>query len=211
VITAGVYDTRWKAEASVFNGREPDEDRTGFDAGALDSVSGRLWFLPASNWAFQISAGALSDAEPSDTGGAGVDVTRTTASATYHRAFDERGIWATTIAWGRNGEPGHATHAVLVETSLAVADRDTWYGRFETVGKSRHDLAVAEVEESADTFTVAKLQGGYTRYFGTWKGFTPGAGGVLSAGIVPTTLQATYGGRVNLGLGVYLTLRPGRQ
>src|SRR5437773_6012352 len=31
VITGGVYGQRWKAEASVFNGREPDEKRTNFD------------------------------------------------------------------------------------------------------------------------------------------------------------------------------------
>ncbi len=40
VVTGGVYGARWKAEASVFNGREPDEHRTDFDFGALDSVSG---------------------------------------------------------------------------------------------------------------------------------------------------------------------------
>ena len=28
VITAGVYDRRWKGELSLFNGREPDERRT---------------------------------------------------------------------------------------------------------------------------------------------------------------------------------------
>ena len=40
VVTGGVYGAKWKAETSVFNGREPDEHRTGFDFGALDSVSG---------------------------------------------------------------------------------------------------------------------------------------------------------------------------
>jgi hypothetical protein len=31
LVTAGVYANRWKAEASVFNGREPDEKRAAFD------------------------------------------------------------------------------------------------------------------------------------------------------------------------------------
>ena len=39
VVTAGVYGARWKGEASVFNGREPDETRTDFDFGALDRKS----------------------------------------------------------------------------------------------------------------------------------------------------------------------------
>jgi hypothetical protein len=37
VVTGGVYGKRWKAEASVFNGREPDETRTNFDFAAMDS------------------------------------------------------------------------------------------------------------------------------------------------------------------------------
>ena len=28
LVTAGVYDRRWKGELSLFNGREPDEERT---------------------------------------------------------------------------------------------------------------------------------------------------------------------------------------
>ncbi len=75
---------------SVFNGREPDENRTNLDFAPLDSVSGRVWFLPTPNWALQVSAGRLTEAEPSENGGPGIDVTRATASATYHSAFREQ-------------------------------------------------------------------------------------------------------------------------
>lgn len=68
LVTAGVYANRWKAEASVFNGREPDEERADFDFGALDSFSGRLWFLPTSKLALQVSAGRLTEAEASEDG-----------------------------------------------------------------------------------------------------------------------------------------------
>ena len=50
LITAGVYSARWKGEMSVFNGREPDEERDDIDFGPLDSVSGRLTFMPAREW-----------------------------------------------------------------------------------------------------------------------------------------------------------------
>jgi len=63
VVTTGVYGKQWKAEASVFNGREPDENRTNFDFGALDSWSGRVSFLPTNRWALQVSAGHLTEAE----------------------------------------------------------------------------------------------------------------------------------------------------
>src|SRR5207244_2859699 len=140
-------------------------------------------------------------------GGPGIDITRVTASATYHSAFRAKSIWATTLAWGRNAEPDHASNAVLLETNLTLDDRDTWFGRFEVVGKSAHDLAFGE---SPDSFTVAKLQGGYTRYLKALNGLQPGLGASVSAGVVPERLQPVYGNRVNVGFGVFLTLRPRR-
>ena len=68
VVTGGIYGRSWKAEASVFNGREPDSDRANFDFGALDSVSGRFWYLPSRTLAFQISMGHLTDAEAGEAG-----------------------------------------------------------------------------------------------------------------------------------------------
>ena len=206
VVTGGVYGDRWKAEGSVFNGREPDEHRTNFDSGALDSWSGRAWFLPAKRWALQVSAGHLTAAEAAhDSAAARVDVDRVTASATYHRRLDGNGIWATTIGWGRNKEPdASGTHALLVETNVTLRSDDAWFGRFEWSQKSGEDLAIA----THDVLTVAKLEGGYTRYLSVRKGFQPGAGIGLSAGIVPDSLVSSYGRRVNVGVGVYLTLRP---
>jgi YHS domain-containing protein len=205
VVTAGVYASWWKAEASVFNGREPDEKRADFDFGALDSFSGRLWFLPTPRLAIQVSAGRLTEAEASEDGGPGTDVTRATASATYHSAFRENSIWATTIGWGRNEESDHASNALLIETNLTFDERHAWFGRFETASKTAHDLAVAE---TADAFTVAKLQGGYTRYFSAWQGLKPGVGASVSAGFVSERLAPVYASRINMGLGVFVTLRP---
>jgi hypothetical protein len=55
VVTAGVYNSRWKAEASIFNGREPDENRYDLDFGPLDSVSGRVSLMAAPSVALQVS------------------------------------------------------------------------------------------------------------------------------------------------------------
>jgi hypothetical protein len=203
-VTAGVYGNRWKVEASAFNGREPDEQRTDFDLAPLDSLSGRLGFLPTANVAIQVSAGRLTEAEPAEDGGPGIDVSRITASATYHRLSGDGGIWASTAAWGRNVESGHATNALLLETNVTLADRDAWYGRFEIVGKAAHDLDVP----GDQTFTVSKLQGGYTRYVPAWRGLTSGVGVSASAGFLPGALKPVYGSRVNLGFGVFATLRP---
>jgi hypothetical protein len=205
VVTGGLYGARWKAETSVFNGREPDEHRTNVDLAALDSYSGRFWWLPAPRWAFQVSAGHLREAEAGHDGAPRTDVDRITASATYHRVTKPGDVWASTIGWGRNHEPGgDATNALLAETNLTIDDRHTWFGRFELSGKSAHDLAV----EGAEIFTVAKVQGGYTGYFSAGPALRPGIGAGLSLGIVPDSLRAIYGRKVNAGVAAFVTLRP---
>ena len=205
VATAGLYTSRWKAEASLFNGREPDEHRTDFDLAAMDSWSGRIWFNPTAQWALQLSGGRLHEAEGGHDG-VRTDVDRLTASATYHRTTAGGSRWATTLGWGRNEETGVGTHALLVESSVTLRDRDAFYGRFEWSEKSGHDLVVTPEE---GIFAVAKVQGGYTRYLPQWNRLVPGVGAAVSAGIVPGTLETTYGGRFNGGFSVYLTLRPG--
>jgi YHS domain-containing protein len=204
VLTGGIYRKRWKIETSAFNGREPDENRKNFDFGALDSVSGRVSVLPTANLSLQASAGRLKDAEAGDNGGPRVDVNRITASATFHR-LRTRNVWASTVGWGRNAEPDHTTNAMLLETVLTIADRDTWFGRFEAVEKTPHDL---DLSTTTEVVTVAKLQGGYTRSLPAAHGFKPGLGVTASVGIVPEELRAAYGSRTNAGAGLFLTLRP---
>jgi hypothetical protein len=205
VVTGGVYANRWKAETSVFNGREPDENRANFDFGALDSWSGRLSFLPTNRWALQVSAGHLTEAETGHDGDPRVDVNRVTASATYHRMLRHDSIWASTVAWGRNRAPdAKATDAWLAETNLTLDERHTWFGRFELAGKSGRDLAI----DSREIFAVAKLQAGYTRYLRSWNRVKPGIGAGASAGFVPDSLKPFYGSRINAGFAVFVTLRP---
>lgn len=103
-ITFGVFTTgftyRWfKLEGSVFNGREPDENRYDFEAHPWNSRAARLSFAPNENWSLQISHGLLRNPEPLEPG----DVRRTTASISYNRPL-ERGNWATSLIWGRNHE-----------------------------------------------------------------------------------------------------------
>ena len=59
VVAAAVDHGPFVIEASVFNGREPDENRWDFDFAALDSFSGRIWYRPDDEWEFQASSGHL--------------------------------------------------------------------------------------------------------------------------------------------------------
>ena len=206
VVTAGLYGRRWKAEGSVFNGREPDEDRLNVDLGALDSYSGRLWVLPSDRLALQVSAGHLREAESADEeGGPRPDVDRVTASVTYHRMLENGGVWASTAAWGRNRESGRSTDFVLGETTLTVRDRDSWFGRLEIGKKPAHDL---DLHELNDAFTVAKAQVGYVRFVETGTALRAGVGVTASVGVLPGALRDLYGGRTALGFGLFLTIRP---
>ena len=207
VVTTGVFTRRWKVEASLFNGREPDENRWDLDLAALDSFSGRVSFAPSDDFLLQVSAGHLNEAETAEGGLPRVDVERVTASVTYHRRAGQN-LWTSTLAWGRNEEESVGAHAVLLETSVTRAERDVWFGRLEIASKSAHDLHVHELDEH-ELLTVGKIQAGYTRYLAAARGLRLGIGGHLSAGLVPEALEPHYGSRANLGVGFFLTIRPG--
>jgi hypothetical protein len=204
VVTTGVRSARWKVEASAFNGREPDENRTDFDFGALDSYSARVSVAPAASTVLQVSAGRLNDAE-AEAGLSPNDVTRVTASAAYNRTLGASSVWASTIAWGMNDEPIATTHALLVESTLSLRDRHVGFMRFEVVGKPAHDL---HVHESNDVFTVGKIQMGYAHYLQPTRGVQMGIGGSIAGSLVPAALAPRYGGRVSPGVAVFLTIRP---
>ena len=166
VVTGGVRNQRWKAEASMFNGREPDESRVDLDLGGFDSDSARILFLPTERWALQVSAAQLRVAtsdfpfsdQPADK--------RVTVSATYHRPFGTSGIWATTAAYGTSHTQGrvalgifHRTSgAGLLESSATFPERHTLFGRGEFAGMPAHHLHAHEY--SLLIVPVGKLQAG---------------------------------------------------
>lgn len=215
LVTTGVYTDRWKAEVSLFNGREPDAVRWNLDLAPLDSFSGRLSVMATSRLTFQISSGHLHGAEKEFAPRPRSDVNRTTASATYH--VDAAGrLWASTIAYGVNSGPEVlptgpvqlVTHAGLAETTLVINERHTVFGRLEVVGKPAHDLHAHEF--GGEVFPVAKLEAGYVRLFRVWRGVVPGVGGTFSLNAVPRELSPYYSGQFPIGLGAFLTVRPPR-
>ena len=98
VLTAGLHTDLVQLEASVFNGREPDEDRWALDPIRLSSRSARVMFTPGASWVVQASIGELVEPEQIHPG---IDVQRTTLSVTHATALGPA-EWSTTLAWGRN-------------------------------------------------------------------------------------------------------------
>lgn len=205
VVTAGLYGRRWKAEGSIFNGREPDEHRYDFDFAPLDSYSGRVWFLPDERWALQASAGHLTHGEQLAPGEPAIDVTRVTASATYHRPLGSGRYWASTMAWGRNAEPGEpATNAALFETNADITGRQIVFGRAEFNQKTGADLVLPSLGDTVSA--LGKLQGGYTYELPRIGPFVPGIGGSIWVSLVPDRLAPFYGGRRLTGAAVFFSL-----
>ena len=123
VVTAAVDHGPVVVEGSLFNGREPDENRWDFDFGRLDSFSGRVWYRPNDEWELQASSGRLKNPEELEPG----DVVRSTVSAAWTRRTVRR-ISAVTAGFGRNNTDHGTRNAFFAEGSRHL-DMNTWYGR----------------------------------------------------------------------------------
>src|SRR5262245_16341002 len=168
VLTTG-FTYRWfKIEGSVFNGREPDEDRCNFEAHPWNSRSARLSFAPNANWSIQVSHGFLRNPEALEPG----DVRRTTASISYNRRF-ERGSWATSFIWGRNHESHSGEifnlNGYVAESSLRFATRNSVYTRLELVDKNSllraADRLLLGITDHHPAFRIGAYTFGGTRDF----------------------------------------------
>ena len=125
-----------RVEASLFHGREPDENRWDIDQGKLDSYSGRLSFEPLRGLMVQISAARREEPEAIEEG----NQTRQTASLEYERSLSTGFVAASLIA-GRNLlEGGQVEWGNLLEGVWKFSGKDTVYGRAESVDRDLFEL-----------------------------------------------------------------------
>ena len=216
VVTLGAHTRRWKAEASIFRGRAPDERRSDLDLGAFDSASVRVSYLPTDRLALQVSAAHLPIARGAFESQPDPKATQVTASATYHRPVGEGGLWASTLALGTSaarevvsgGVFDALTSAGLVETSVTLAAKHTLFGRAELAAMPGHHLHAQEYARVL--LTIAKVQAGYARHFGPWLGLVPGIGGSAALSLLPPELVPRYGGHAATSVALFFNLRPSR-
>jgi hypothetical protein len=216
-ITFGVLTTgftyRWfKLEGSVFNGREPDENRYNFEAHKWNSRSARLSFAPNNNWTMQISHGLLRNPEALEPG----DVRRTTASISYNRPF-QRGSWATSLIWGRNHE-NHGgeifnLNGYVAESTVNFRDRNYLYTRLELVDKNAllrdGDRARLGITDHHASFRIGAYNFGGARDIWTRPKLSIAIGSDLTFYSKPAILAPIYGGNP-VSWKVYLRFRPGK-
>jgi hypothetical protein len=198
VLTAAISRGPFQIESSLFNGREPDEQRWDLmDPGALDSWSVRGWYRPSRAWSFQLSHGFLRSPEELEPG----NVRRTTASASW-----TRGGTSTSLIYGRNEKTSADYNAVLAESTHRFG-LNAVYGRYEATqvetdvlrfgshdtGKLKVDGHVIEDRNRVDLVQALTL-GGLRTLSRRW-GWDLGAGGDVTFYAVPELLKPTHGRR----------------
>ena len=204
VVTAAVDHGPFVIEGSLFNGREPDENRWDFDFGRLDSFSGRVWYRPNDEWELQASSGRLKNPEELEPG----NVVRSTASASWTRR-NGAAISSVTAGLGRNDTDHGARHAFFVEGSRH-ADMNTLYARFEATQVETALLQTDVLPEgpAADVKDpVVALTLGGVRDVLAWRGFEGGIGADVTFYGVPSTLQPMYSAHP-VSFHVFFRLRP---
>jgi hypothetical protein len=177
---------RVSLEASIFNGREPDEHRWDFDFDAMDSAAARVWFRPAAGWDLQVSSGRLKDPEQLEPG----NVVRTTASASWSRNTTDQ-LMSVTAGWGVNVAHGTRRHGLFAE---ATRERGV---HMLSARLERQDLEVdkllGHVEGAHDEASVTAVTLGAGRVLFRRRGWDGAVGGQLTFYRVPSLLQDAYG------------------
>ena len=190
VVTAGWVHRGFKLEASLFNGREPDQHRKDIELRRLDSWSARASWNPDPHWSLQLSHGRLDSPEQL---APEVAVTRTTASAIHHRALSNGAQWQSTLAWGRNRkQDAGAADAWLLESALGWPNGWTLYGRAERDDKD--ELFDHHDPLHGVPFTVSKLTVGAVHDFARIGHGRFGIGAQASRHWVPSAMEPAYGG-----------------
>jgi len=201
--TLGFRYKNFKVEGSAFNGREPDEDRYGFDKLQLNSYSYRLSYNPSINWALQFSQGFIHEPETKEPG---VNVTRTTASVLYSKKISSDQQYDAALVWGYNDKSdGHKEHSILIEDNHRFG-KNALYGRYEFIQKSTEELDL-EDELGDQTFPVHTLSLGYNRTLFERSGGALAIGTQFKLNFIPSGLKNLYGD-LPVGAQVYLQIRP---
>lgn len=187
VVTAAVDHGAWLIEGSVFNGREPDEHRWDFDFGALDSVSGRVWFRPTDRWELQVSTGHLKDPEELEPG----SVQRTTTSASWFRR-DGDDYTAVAAGYGVNAADHGRRHALFGEIAKHFG-LNSLFARTEVLHAETAPLLGDNQVDNERRDTIGAFTFGGVRDVLRWRGFEGGFGGAVTVYSVPDMLTSTHG------------------
>ena len=205
VLTSGVRLGALQLEGSVFNGREPDENRFNIDWGPLDSWSTRISFFPGRNWVGQLSYGHLRNPSAHHPGDEG----RTTASLS-HVHNTPLGRWSNTFIFGQSAlfeKPLAPPELVLThtfETQLDWDGRNHLYGRYELLDRAG---LPPRAPNSHTLDRLGALTLGFARDIGSVDRWALALGGDVTAYSLADITRTAYGDNP-FAARAYLRLRP---
>ena len=208
VSTLGFIYGPVKIDASIFTGREPDEERLGFDKPRFDSYSARLSINLTENWAFQASRAYITGPEVH---APDIDMWRTAVSLLYGRTGVGTHL-SSAMVWGlndpagdvdaanhvhitgRNGSHLHAhtvtQHSFLLETDWK-SNKTAVYNRIEFLQKDGAELGVADLQDNL--FWIGSGTVGTARQMTSARLFDLMAGIQTTLYHVPAALRPVYG------------------
>lgn len=205
VATLGVRYKIFKLETSNFTGREPGEERLGFDQPRFDSYAYRLSVNPKVNWAMQVSHALIKSPERIEVY---EDVRRITASLLHNNSFNAgKSNLTSAFIWGLNNhEEGPQEHSFTLESNLQL-NKTAVYGRYEWVQKSPEELNLSRYE-NIEVFNINTLTLGfnYTILSRFNTNLIAGAQGSVFA--TDRILELNYG-KNPLSAEVYIRITPG--
>jgi hypothetical protein len=205
VVRGGIQAGAWRAEASWFRGREPDENRLDLDLGTLDSVATRVSWARGP-WSAQMSAALLTEPELVTP----YDAKKLTASLAYTTGDDERGL-AWLAGFGQKREIHGNLEAYLFEATYRMNTTTSVYTRVESVAKDILDAGFhprgsfhRHRQSQVSAFTL-----GYVRDVVRARAGSFGLGADVTGYGVPANLDESYGSPVSFH--VFMRYRPPRQ
>jgi len=202
VLRAGIGRSGFGVGGSWFHGREPDEDRTDIDLGALDSYALQLSWAKGS-WSAQASGARLKLPEAITP----YDADRLTGSVSYTNPDRRLNAW--TFAFGQNREIHGNFEAYLFEATIRASAHGLVYTRAESVDKDILDAGFHPrgVFHRHRHSQVGALTAGYLFNFLETKAGVFGVGADVTGYSVPENLQDSYGSPSSYHVFVHYSLR----
>ena len=211
VVTLGLRHQNLKFDASLFTGREPNDERFIPDKPKMDSWSIRLIANVPDKLSFQISRAFLNDPEELFPGS---DIRRTTASILYHHPLTKSTSLSAAFIWGLNEPveeevidtgslgkaagpadiehvpPGSNLHSFLLETDFEFG-KQAIYSRAEWVEKSSVDLGVILLND--EELAIGSWTLGFSRKLFSTLNWSVALGGQGTMYRIPDELKSIYG------------------
>jgi hypothetical protein len=208
VLTAGVFTRSLRLEASVFNGREPDETRTDFDyeGRSLDSYAARLTWNPSANWSL---SGSWAYIKSPDAAVPDESMRRAAFSVMSAHPLASGAQLNTAFVFGANQHAwsDHLEPSYLAESSLQLGGMHNLFARAEYVRKDAEELALGPTVPEGE-FNVMALTAGYLVEVGGTSAVRAGIGARGSVNLLPASLSPIYGSATPTGFAVYVRLAP---